>query len=102
MPRGTAFFHTTGEKSGLVQIKNPAVVFARQANLAQGPQQVNNVMMPAREPRARRGKNENTPNELLEEKPHERLDTGTTGAAVGSDPAMATLGTFDRAKVRRR
>ena len=56
MPRGTAFFHTTGEKSGLVQIKNPAVVFARQANLAQGPQQGNNAMMPAREPRAPREK----------------------------------------------
>ena len=28
-------------------------------------------------------------------------DTRAPGAAVGSDPAMATLGTFDRAKVRR-
>jgi hypothetical protein len=36
----------------LAQIKNPAVVFARQANIAQGPQQVNNAM-PARESRAR-------------------------------------------------
>jgi hypothetical protein len=49
MPRGTAFFHTTGEKSGLATIKNPPVVFARQANIAQGPQQVNNGMMPASE-----------------------------------------------------
>jgi hypothetical protein len=30
----------------LAQIKNPAVLFARQANIAQGPQQVNNAMMP--------------------------------------------------------
>ena len=36
----------------LAQIKNPPVVFARQANIAQGPQQVNNGMMPAGEPRA--------------------------------------------------
>jgi hypothetical protein len=36
----------------LATIKNPAVVFARQANIAQGPQQVNNGMMPAGEPRA--------------------------------------------------
>jgi hypothetical protein len=31
----------------LATIKNPAVVFARQANIAQGPQQVNNGMMRA-------------------------------------------------------
>jgi hypothetical protein len=84
----------------LATIKNPSVVFARQANIAQGPQQVNNAMMPAGEPRAR-GKNANTPNELLKEKPHERLDFGTPRAAVGSDPPMAPLETFDRAKVRR-
>ena len=30
-----------------------------------------------------------------------RLDFGTKGAAVGSDPAIAPLGTFDRAEVRR-
>jgi hypothetical protein len=62
----------------LAQIKNPPVVFARQANLAQGPQQVNNAMMPPGEPRAR-GKNKNTPNKLLEEKPHERLDLRSGG-----------------------
>ena len=38
------------------------------------------------------GKNENTPNELLEEKPHERLDFGTPGAAVGADPAPGDRG----------
>jgi hypothetical protein len=47
----------------LVTIKNPPVVFARQANIAQGPQQVNNAMMPAGEPLAR-GENENTPDKL--------------------------------------
>jgi hypothetical protein len=83
----------------LAQIKNPPAVFAGQANIAQGPQQVNNAM-PAGEPLAR-GENKNTPNKLLEEKPHERLDTRTPGAAVGSDPAMTTLGTFDGAEVRR-
>ncbi|MCA1563247.1 MAG: hypothetical protein LC804_24345, partial [Acidobacteria bacterium] len=81
----------------LAQIKNPPVVFARQANIAQGPQQVNNQMMPAGQPRAR-GKNENTPNELLEEKPHERLDTRTPGSTIGSDPAMATVGAINRAE----
>ena len=41
----------------LAQIKNPSVVFARQANIAQGPQQVNNGMIPAGEPRAGAGGN---------------------------------------------
>jgi hypothetical protein len=38
----------------LAAIKNPPVLFARQTNIAQGPQQVNNGMMPAGEPRAGR------------------------------------------------
>jgi hypothetical protein len=80
----------------LATIKNPPVVFARQANIAQGPQQVNNEM-----PCAGAWETENAPDKLLEVKPYERLDTGTPGAAVGSDPAMATVGTFDRAEVRR-
>jgi hypothetical protein len=41
----------------LATIKNPPVVFARQANIAQGPQQVNNQMMPAAEPSRGRGEN---------------------------------------------
>ena len=57
-------------------------------------------MMPVGEPRAR-GKNENTPNELSEGRNELLPDTGTPGAAVGSDPAMATVGTFDGAEVRR-
>ncbi len=87
----------------LAQIKNPPVVFARQANIAQGPQQVNNAMMPAGEPRAGAGKNEteNGPSQLLEAKPHERLDTGTTRPASGADPQLATLGAIDRAAYRR-
>jgi hypothetical protein len=78
----------------LAQIKNPPVVFARQANIAQGPQQVNNAM-PAGEPLAR-GENKNTPNKLLEEKPHEWLDTRTPGAAVSADTDLAALGESDR------
>jgi hypothetical protein len=49
----------------LATIKNPLVVFARQANIAQGPQQVNNNgMMPAGEPRAGAGETEKPQNEL--------------------------------------
>jgi hypothetical protein len=78
------------------------VVFARQANIAQGPQQVNNGMMPAGEPRAGAGETEKPQNKLLEAQNAERLDFGAPGAAVGADAAMATLGTLDRAEVRRR
>jgi hypothetical protein len=81
----------------LAQIKNPQpVAFVGQANIAHGPQQVNNGMMPAGEPRAGAGKTEKPQNELLEEKPHERLDTGTTGAAVGADTHLAAVGENDR------
>jgi hypothetical protein len=55
-------------------------------------------MMPASEPRAGAGKTEKPQNELLEEKPHERLDTRTPGAAVGADPHLATMGENDRAE----
>jgi hypothetical protein len=42
----------------LATIKNPSVVFARQANIAQGPQQANNKgMMSTGERRAGAGKN---------------------------------------------
>jgi hypothetical protein len=44
--------------------------------------------------------------EVLRTNRHRRQEAssagGPTGAAVGSDPAMATLGTFDGAEVRRR
>ncbi|MGH8515373.1 MAG: hypothetical protein ACREV8_15820, partial [Gammaproteobacteria bacterium] len=83
----------------LATIKNPPAVFAWQANIAHGPQQVNNNgMMPAGEPRAGARETEKPHNELLEETPHERLDTGTTGAGIGFDPAMAAVGAINRAE----
>jgi len=36
------------------------------------------------------------PSKLLEQTHGERLDTGAAGQAIGSNPAMATVGTFDR------
>ena len=85
----------------LAQIKNPPVVFARQANIAQGPQQVNNGMTPAGEPRAGAGETEKPQNKLLEAQHGERVDFGAPGAAVGSDPELATVGGGDGAEVRR-
>jgi len=70
----------------LATIKNPPMVFARQANVTSGPQQINNGV--AREIQSAH-------NKLLEAKDDERLDTGATGKAIGSDSAMATVGAFD-------
>lgn len=74
----------------LAGIKNPPVVIAKQANIAQGHQQVNNGL-PADDP-ARVREVETLPNKLLEELPSERLDPGTAAAASGGNSAMATVG----------
>jgi hypothetical protein len=83
----------------LATIKNPPVLIAKQANIAHGPQQVNNGP-PAPEP-SRAGESQNEPNRLLEQQHGERLDTLPTQAAGGTDPAMAALGQVHRAEVRR-
>jgi hypothetical protein len=72
----------------LSNLKNPPVVYAKQANISNGPQQVNNGI-PAQAPRAEEIKNQ--PNELLEVIDGKRLDSGTTQEAIGSDKAMAAL-----------
>ena len=76
----------------LANVKNPPVVIARQANIAQQ-QQVNNHA-PAVPTRAR----EVSPaqNELSEQGNHERLEFGTQGAASGADSQLATVGTVKR------
>ena len=77
----------------LAAIKNPPVVFARQANIAQQ-QQVNNGPAVPVPTRAR----DVSPahNELLEQGTHERLDFGTQGVASGADSQLATVGTVHR------
>jgi hypothetical protein len=83
----------------LATIKNPQpVAFVGQANIAHGPQQVNNRGAAAA---SRAEESENPPNKVLEHQHAERLDFGTASAAIGRDPAMATLETFDGAEVRR-
>ncbi|MHB9100767.1 MAG: hypothetical protein ACYC2E_04560 [Sulfuricella sp.] len=77
----------------LVAIKNPPVVYAKQANIAHGPQQVNNgvPVHPHVE------KNINQQNELLEvQHGGEKMDTRATGEAIGAGSAMATLGEIHR------
>ncbi len=72
----------------LSNIKNPPVIYAKQANISNGPQQVNNGV-PAQAPHAEEIKNQ--PNELLEVIDGERLDTRTAKEAIGSDTAMAAV-----------
>ena len=85
----------------LATIKNPPVMgYVRQANIAHGPQQVNNATA-ASAGGSRAGENPNLQNKLLEEKDGERLDPGTTCSPGRDDPAMATVGEVDRAENRR-
>ena len=77
----------------LATVKNPPVVFAKQANIAQQ-QQVNNgpavpAVTRARNPAPAQSK-------LLETLPDERLEFGTQGAASGADSQLATVGTVNR------
>jgi hypothetical protein len=76
----------------LATIKNPVpVAFVKQANIAHGPQQVNNAAAPAGDVAPARENNQNAPNKLLEAQHGERLDTGTASAAGGANPQLATM-----------
>ena len=80
----------------LAAIKNPPVIgYVRQANIAHGPQQVNNEAdVLDKDPCARN--NSNLKNKLLEKKDGEWLDAGTTGTASHIDSEMATMGEVNR------
>jgi hypothetical protein len=79
----------------LATIKNPApVTFVRQANVAHGPQQVNNGMTPANE-RSRARESENQPSKLLEQQRNEWMDTRATQAPIDADSAVAPVGEVD-------
>jgi len=80
----------------LAAIKNPPVVFAKQANIAHGHQQVNNGTGVAHA-----GETEKPQPELLEHDHGERLDTGAATAAIGSDQAVATVVEIHRPAQRR-
>ena len=82
----------------LAAIKNPPIVYARQANVTTGPQQINNGA--AAPTRAREIENEQN---QLTRGTHELLpDTGTPGDAGRAIRRCQTLGKFDRAEDTRR
>ena len=81
----------------LAAIQNPPTVFARQANITSGPQQINNGSTVSL---ARAKDSELMPNELMEAHV-ERLDPGTTNKASERDTNLAAMGAIDRSANRR-
>jgi hypothetical protein len=75
-------------------MKNPPMVFARQANLTTGPQQVNNgIALPPAKETIRR-------NELLEQEDDKRLELGTSSHTGRGNSKLAALAKIDGAKDR--
>ncbi len=80
----------------LTAIKNPPIVYARQANVTTGPQQVNNVPTPsrAREIEIEQSKQSGGTHELLS-------NTRASALAGRIDPQMEAMGEIDRPEVER-
>lgn len=89
----------TAESIAVMQA--PPAVFAKQANIANGHQQVNNGTQPAR---VRAGESEVGPNKLLQAGTYveriERVDSGAPGAAAASDSALEAVGPVNRSEKR--
>jgi hypothetical protein len=85
----------------LAAIKNPPMIFAKQANIAHGHQQVNNCNGTSA-PHAQTGKNRIEQNELLEvQHGGEKMDFKATGEPIGIDSAMETVGEVNRGPYNR-
>jgi len=74
----------------LAGMKNPPIVFAKQANIAQGHQQINN-----NQSRTHAGKNINSANELLSEADNATLDTRRTIETSRINQDLATVESFN-------
>jgi urease accessory protein UreF len=85
----------------LAAIKNPPVVYARQANINNGgQQQVNNGAQPLS--RAPAANSEIEPTELLEAIDEQRLDGRAPEASGSAHPELEAMGAVDRPTHRRR
>lgn len=83
----------------LAAIKNPPVLFAKQANIAHGHQQVNNNHTVS----IARGKNKIAQSKLLEHTHGgKRLDPGKAGKAISGNPRLATVDTKHRTAYAKR
>ncbi len=78
----------------LANIKNPPVVYAKQANISQGHQQINNTVTHA-------GKNKTHQNEVLEKQNEQRLEQGASSAAITINPSLETVEKVERPQNRR-
>jgi len=78
----------------LSAVKNPPVVYAKQANFAAGHQQINNATVQPDTPVGIESK----PNELLSfgGTEHANLDTRMQSQGITDDSSMATVGALDR------
>lgn len=81
----------------LATIKNPPIIYAKQANVTSGPQQINNGT--AAPSQAREIESEQS--QLLRASHGEWMDNGTAGAAIPSYSTVEAVGEIDRAEVRR-
>lgn len=92
----------------LAAIKNPPVVFARQANISNGPQQVNNGLADGfeskRSPAQACGEIENQQTKLLQGTRHGRttLDSGAKATTARGNQELETVGAVNRPDQRRR
>ena len=81
----------------LAEIKNP-MPYIKQANIANGPQQVNNGKSTQyAQAHAPAGNSQTLQNELLEHQHGDTLEFGTTGQTVGADTHLEAVGTVQRA-----
>lgn len=87
----------------LANIKNPPVVYAKQANVTTGPQQVNNGV-PAATPKESAGaQQKKSRKNKLKELSHEQeqwLDSGAPGAAGGTDSSTKAMAPIHRPQNR--
>lgn len=79
----------------LAAIKNPPVIFAKQANISNGPQQVNNGIP------SHAGENQNEQTKLLTGDNHATLDTSGTAAAIRVNQELETVAAIHRPEVAR-
>lgn len=84
----------------LANLKNPPVVYAKQANITSGPQQVNNGVQG--NPHAHAGKVENQQNELLSGNLNETMDIRGAATPGTVNQTVEAVGAKLRRKDRRR
>lgn len=84
----------------LGELRSPkSVLFAKQANVSNGPQQINNAATPILHSAPAR-LNGDLPNELLGIRDEERMDARTSGPAGQADPRVETLDPVHRTPKR--